>query len=366
MGKGEKVNYLDIYRGIAIIAVLMIHTTSFSVAYLPKESFLYPVYFFMNSVSIFAVPAFLFLSSLVLVYNYADLAEQNWTRFYRKRLATITFPYLLWSLFYFLVVIDVEGSSFLTQWPNFFRDLLTGGNYTHLYFLVVIFQFYLLFPLFLMLIRVRLVRSNLIIAGIVAQAVFYLLNYYFFHMEKVGTFVGSYFLYFFLGAYAGLKMKDNKDWLNKVRGSFHIWLLLLGAGYILQLWMQRFSPHWIPQPWLSWTHFLFIYAYAGTCCVALIYFSRRLDRFRLSWVSNTLHSLGRASFGIYLAHPFFLLVWRLKVMTNEPLLYHLLVWLGGGLALALSWAITMWLEKTSLGVAVVGRKRVNQKGKREG
>ena len=184
MSSRAKKDHLELFRGLAILAVLMIHVTSYPVVMLPMHSTLYPLYHIVNTFSHFAVPAFIFLSALVMFYQYDDARKHNWSSFYFKRFQVIAIPYLLWSIFYYALVIHIEGKTIGESWLSFLTHLLIGSNYAHLYFIVVIVQFYLLFPLLHRLLYLKAVRSRLLAVGIISQLAFYLLNYQLFAFEQ--------------------------------------------------------------------------------------------------------------------------------------------------------------------------------------
>ncbi|WP_274650349.1 acyltransferase [Paenibacillus humicola] len=359
MEKRIKLAELELLRGIAILAVLAIHTTSYAAAKLPMDSTFYPVYHIINTAANFAVPAFMFLSALLLFYHYDSAGGRSWLTFYRKRIKTIVVPYLLWSVFYSAVVMLISHAGFKASVSRFFHGLAVGGSYAHLYFIIVIAQFYAIFPLLHALLRIRFVRDHPLLCGAAAQTAFYLLNYYYIHMHKIGTFIGSYLLYLFLGAYAAGKWKEREN----NRASSHGWLLFTGfllaaALYVVQTWLQKTDPHWIPQPFLSNLNFVSDYTYSAVSCLALLHFSKRIEQSRFSLLKRMLFSIGIYSFGIYFIHPFILLLWRLKVMNGAPVVYHLLTFAGGAVALGLSWLTTWLVQRTRLGSFVVGRSDV--------
>jgi peptidoglycan/LPS O-acetylase OafA/YrhL len=65
--------------------------------------------------------------------------------------------------------------------------------------------------------------------------------------------------------------------------------------------------------------------------------------------------LSNASFGIYLSHPLGLAMWRRLTATGNPILFHLSVWAGAVVVLALSWAVTLWLKRFKFGWTLVGK-----------
>lgn len=362
--KREKLTYLELLRGMAILAVLAIHTTSSAVAKLSMDSSLYPLYHIINAASHFAVPAFLFLSALLLFYHYDGDVKQNWLIFFRKRLKTIVIPYLLWSFIYSAIVMYAQHSTLEAGLHRFVKGLPVGGSYAHLYFIIIIAQFYLLFPLFHLLFRIRFVKNHPLLCGALAQTAFYLLNYYELQMNKIGTFIGSYLLYFFLGAYAAGKLKamaaGGKPWR---KWTLNAGFVISAIVYVGQMWLQKTNPHWIPQPYLSYLNFVSDYIYAAICCIVLLQAASLLEAGRHRLLYKTMLSIGTYSFGIYFMHPIFLLIWRQKVMMNGVVSYHLLTWAGGAAALTLSWLITMAIQNTRLGVYIVGKSDVRRRSR---
>ncbi len=129
----------DFLRALATLTVIGIHV---SAAY---------VYTSMwgclaNQVARFAVPLFLIMSGFLLLH--ADLNKQTFSApdFYRRRFGKILWPYFLWSLFY-ACLNGILGASLLAALLQLPIQLLWGTAFYHLYFVVIIIQLYLLYPL---------------------------------------------------------------------------------------------------------------------------------------------------------------------------------------------------------------------------
>ena len=153
MGQKERIPQLDIFRAIAIFAVLAIHATSRTLEETLNTSMFHP-FLFINKISQFAVPSFVFLSGLVLFYNYIDrsFSRKTLASFYSRRLIYIIVPYFMFSLLYFILKLTVGhswGSPPAELASKFGKYLWTGTAYTHLYYVIIIIQFYVLFPLLL-------------------------------------------------------------------------------------------------------------------------------------------------------------------------------------------------------------------------
>src|SRR5262249_27821974 len=100
----------------------------------------------------FTREAFFALTAFVLVYRYRD--RLRIVPFWRRRFLLVGVPYVIWSAIYTglgLITTPLPPTAALIQLGC---NLITGAACYHLYFLVVTMQFYLLFPLFLWLLRV--------------------------------------------------------------------------------------------------------------------------------------------------------------------------------------------------------------------
>lgn len=153
MAQKERIPQLDVFRAIAIIAVIAIHATSRTLAETLDTSLFHP-FLFINKFSQFAVPSFVFLSGFVLFYNYIDrpLGGKTLAKFYSRRLIYIIVPYLVFSVLYFILKMTAGhtwGMPLNEQAAKFGKYLWTGTAYTHLYYIIIIIQFYVLFPLML-------------------------------------------------------------------------------------------------------------------------------------------------------------------------------------------------------------------------
>ena len=94
---------------------------------------------------------FFFISACMATYAYQDITRHDLGRFWRRRLVNVGLPYLCWTLIYFSMGLPSFKGSPLSAAGHFGYLLLTG--YYQLYFLVVLLEFYVLFPGFLWLMK---------------------------------------------------------------------------------------------------------------------------------------------------------------------------------------------------------------------
>jgi peptidoglycan/LPS O-acetylase OafA/YrhL len=113
---------------------------------------------------------FFFVSACMLTYAYAGLHRAGLRRFYWRRFLSVGIPYLCWSAIYFLYRLPTAHyPSPVSALAGLANMVATG--YFQLYFLLVIMQFYLVFPLVLTLLRRTRGHHGMVVAvTVLAQA----------------------------------------------------------------------------------------------------------------------------------------------------------------------------------------------------
>ena len=160
---GNRITQLDFVRVVLMLGVITIHVCS---TYIFVESRLsignLNLAFYLNQASRFSVPGFILLSGLSLNLS---KRKEPWRKFYTGRVKKILIPYLLWYTIYFLwYVITNDGAGLSAGW--FVKGVFTGATAPHLYFIVIILQLYLFYPLLR-----RLNRTVLLILTVSSAAI---------------------------------------------------------------------------------------------------------------------------------------------------------------------------------------------------
>ena len=137
---------MDYLRGFAALSVIAIHVTSGYTAN-GRSGFV------LNQIVRYAVPMFIILSGFVTYYADAGRGRFSCVGFLRRRLGKVLWPYVFWTAFYVLYasrqLYQAVGWGAVLQSDRLLAlgsHLLFGTGYYHLYFLLIVFQLYLLYP----------------------------------------------------------------------------------------------------------------------------------------------------------------------------------------------------------------------------
>ena len=309
--------------------------------------------------------AFFFVSACMLTYAYSELRRSSFRQFYWRRFVSVGIPYLCWTAIYYLYTLPTSHYASLGKALMAIPHLLYTGYY-HLYFLLVIMQFYLVFPLVLMLLRRTRGHHGLVIA---ATALIQVLLVIGMHWQVLplgmrGVWAQreapTYLLYLIGGAVVAFHFDQVDEWVRR-----NAWLVvaltaaaalaaeavyyLAEAGVTSALGStdDPFQPSVIP------------FNVGAIACLYLI--GVALVRPGLSRPARAaVRSGSDNSYGVYLSQLIFIngLVWlgweRLTGTVPWPLLCLLTVLI----VYLASFALTSVLARTPLAVPLTGRKQV--------
>ncbi len=377
-------------RVFGVVAVVLIHAYGFYLA-MPVSG---PVVRISQELIVnllrFARYVFMFVTGVVLFYTYNG-RKFNVGSFFHRRLKNLVIPYVVWTGIYLLI----QHWSKMISWPNtaafvvlWAQNILDGEGFYTLYYILVVIEFYLLFPLILGVFkprRPRLAAVALITAGIL----FYALYHYVLEMHPTavtalagGSGVVTWFLaykdrliisylpIYLLGGLAGLYVEAWRKWLSE-----HLVLvaaaLLLGAGLVTGEYFYLYRH--LGQSWYL-TVSVFkpnIYLYSLGVIAMSFLLARVLERQKT--IRPLIALLAANSLGIYLMHP------AVEYLIHSYLWPHvlglpgtLLVILDPALAIAVSCLISQLLGGNRYTRFIVGeagnlpRKAWFGKGKSSG
>lgn len=157
-GTRQRLEHIDAMRPIKQTAVISTHALIY---FSPLSTSLAAGAFL--TLTHFSRDAFLFVSACMLAYSYRQHDRVVIGPYWKRRFISVGLPYVVWSFLYFPVSLMIPTNSFpyyRVPWGTVFSvhglhvlafAILTG--YYHLYFLIVLLEFYLFFPFVLKLLR---------------------------------------------------------------------------------------------------------------------------------------------------------------------------------------------------------------------
>lgn len=296
-------NEVDFLNVLFCILVVFIHLCATPLKQLNIEGTPYLLLFILWRLSAFVVQGFIFLSGIKLAKKYRDYEKIPYKEFMIARVKRIYLPYLLWTAIYYLVFI-------LTGWIRFdFSEMmgyfLDGSITAPFYFIIVIMQFYLLFPLFLKLAKgkhVLLINLGILVFNIAWQKVMPLVFPEFPYFDRLFP---TYLIFFLMGCSAGIHFEKFKEKMHNLFAPLVVFAALFGA-----MDCSFFYAHTIgfyTSAYLESIHLIY--------CVLMILALFALSHYLLPVIQNwrLLSALNKASYHIYLSHclVIFLVEWVL-------------------------------------------------------
>jgi surface polysaccharide O-acyltransferase-like enzyme len=243
----------EFLRVLASVSVVAAHCVHFWVESFCAQreflslSFLSAVF---DQLTRFTVPLFFFLSGFGLTLQFQDKPFRL-GEYYRYRLPKIMVPFLLWSL---LTGFRHQEFIFGMPWSagpgrallSFLRFLFLDGFDYQYYFVIVIFQFYLVYPLFY-----KLARSPWFL-GLFLALHLALMSPMETYLQLLGLQLPAIhpnlLMFHWLYCFAGMHAAWNKDFLaglvgrwggRKIAGFWLFTLLLLIGEFLGNLWNEK-------------------------------------------------------------------------------------------------------------------------------
>ncbi|WP_322907529.1 acyltransferase [Paenibacillus campi] len=149
----ERINEWSLLRGLCFLAVVMQHSIGeyiYRSDITPPDSIMLGMLYHFTR---FGTLTFVFLAGAILFYQYG--AGRPYRSVLWKRIGDIYVPFVVWTFIYWLMARLSEHKPLLAadSIGSFLQQLVVPTNGYHLWFVIMIFQFYMLFPAFRWLAR---------------------------------------------------------------------------------------------------------------------------------------------------------------------------------------------------------------------
>ncbi len=150
--KLRRAEELSYFNAIACLMVIFIHVMSYGIMNVAPASFKAALMYFPWKLASCAVPLFLFSSAAKMAMHHEEsYSLRSYGGYMSGRLKRVFLPYLLWSAVYFaaFVLVGYRELSLL----GFIKELFLGTISYQFYYIIIAMQFYLLKPLWLLILH---------------------------------------------------------------------------------------------------------------------------------------------------------------------------------------------------------------------
>lgn len=272
------------------LLVIFIHVTSYPVSEYDISYTYYTLTMIPWRLSAFVVQGFILLSGVKLFLTKADTI--NYKDFFKSRAKNIFLPYLLWFFIYYALFMITAGYKFDIKFIT--KNLFNGNLVAHFYFIVIILQFYLLTPLWRIIVKkikgIYIIPVAIIITLIADYIPLMIKNFY--YNDRIFT---TYIGYWLIGCYIGANYDKFKDFLRKQKLSITLafTLMLIINTYLSYLGYKQIKF----IPYLNTIHTLY-------CYITIIFLYMLAFKFKECLNSNIIRQIDKSSYLIYLSHIF--------------------------------------------------------------
>jgi peptidoglycan/LPS O-acetylase OafA/YrhL len=356
-GTRQRLEHVDAMRPVKQAGVVSTHTL---LAFAPAAALATGASLMLLHVT---REAFLFVSSCMLAYSYRGLAKMDLRSYFGRRFVSVGVPYLCWTVIYFAITAPVQPGPVSTLPGHFLY--LTATGYYQLYYLLVVMQFYVAFPLLMRLLRQTEGHHGRLLG---VSAALQVLLVSLMHWNLVPAVlqgfwatreITSYQFYLIAGMVVARHLDEFHRWLVD-----HARLVVLGtvaSAALAEAWYWAAARHlasWLGSSSDPFQPIVIPFNIGAIACIYLLGVAL-VDRRRGPRVRAAVRSGSDNAYGVYLAQMVFInvLVWlgwrELTPTVPWPLLCALTVAVVFGACVAL----TEVIARTPLAKPLTGRSR---------
>lgn len=284
---------VTVFEIILSIFVILIHLCSEPLNTCENQVVL-NLFFFLNKIISFAVPGFLFSSGLKQMYG-ANIKNAKYSEFIFRRITKIYLPYVFWVCIYYLFFVYYMNY-FKFSGKDLIRYIAVGDLVAHFYFIIIIMQFYIIFPV----IKKYVNLLNPIIGILLAFLITIFAVLFFSDFRYSDRNIFRYLVYFILGCYIGKNYDEALKILNKIKIALYIITAVFAYIYLSCLFWQ-----FIGLGTFEHIELLKIF-FCSFMTLSMFTFLSSEEKAKRFSKSSIIKTLGSATFYVYLMHCIFI------------------------------------------------------------
>lgn len=322
-------------RCFFMLAVLATHVTSKYTSAFISGSHSHALMLASHMMLHFARYGFMFITGLVMFLVYYKRPQIQLFSFWKKHFRNIGVPYVFWMGFFLMVTMLLAAKPF--SWDAWLATWWSGiwkGNHFYLYYLYITLQFYLIFPLLVLLFKKTEGHHQavLIISAIIQLLLLFYVKYIYpglshanwpYLLKHYGDNVLFYQYYFILGGFIWLNYQNVKKWVRKYHNWIYLTTILMALGtvavYLYNTRVLLFKRHLA-----TIAHQPYIMLYSTAVILSVLAFSLKYAELRTkaSWkkFASFVSMTSTLSFGVYLTQ-------KAPMLILTRVLHHINVYL---------------------------------------
>lgn len=357
------IDEIFVLRSTACLAIVFLHAIQsammkFNMENDPSLHIASNMLFVLQILMMFGTPMFVFISEFIISYSYGYKTPKS---FLIKRVKYILIPYIFMGIFYSIAYPIIHSSTLdlksilMVAYKNVFM------GYYHGYFVLIIFQFYLLHNVFSKYIATKyswkLVVSVSILINVIYLSFFNFVEPTLFFSDITSEIEDLWYVilyrlpffawlsYFTVAYYCGRNIKKFLTFI-KTYSKFVILAPLITGGIVMLLCVTGILQFMQSKR-------VDIIFYTLSCTFFLFYFAQKFKKIPLIFIK-----ISKYSFGIYLLHPFFQVLIKEKFLHSFSFSYlNLIFYIVFVFIIGLTgpMLITYLLNKIPIGPYLVGK-----------
>lgn len=356
---------LDVMRVILIIGVLYTHTETTMGNATDAGSISRLIFNYTHLMLHFTRMGFVFITGFVLMWRYYR-HRFNWLSFRRRRYWRIGIPYLWWITVYLVGIMVIRHQSLGTYEQRWLNHILNGNQF-YMYYLYMIAQLYLIFPLLSWLFekfehyQQRILIGSGVLQLVLVAVIKYMqpthgtnavLRFIFWHY---GTNPLMYQLYFVLGAYIAVHYRQATKLIDQY--GRRVSMLAISAV------VMSVGLYWFNLQWLHLSHHQsesihqpFMVVMDVLVILMIWWLSRGVVNVFGARFSQQMHYAGQMAFGIYLMQTILLtaLAGILRLTAWPNWVYLVLTPIAFGLVFSGTYLLAKLMDHTRLLRPLIG------------
>lgn len=219
----RKITEVSVFEFFLCMFVILIHLLSEGVNVFSKWSVLSIVFYTVTRLTTFAVPAFIFTSALKLFYKFSE-RRFSYMPFLIDRIRKIYVPYIIMVIIYYIVFVYAFHIYSFNP-VSLIKYILNGDLSAQFYFVVLIMQFYLLMPVWILISKNKSKKFHTVIA-IITLIITIGFRMFLSYDEYIHKLFPSYMIFWILGMYAGMYYNEFIRFLSRSQ-------LMVYAGWLV-------------------------------------------------------------------------------------------------------------------------------------